>query len=326
MRSPRPPQRAARRLARPRSRRLAGRAAAARRRGAPAHPLHLDAGRRGRAGVAPQRVCRSRSRRTPRTSTSRQPADLRRKLSAARFTVTCTDFNCRTLRALAAPGSQVHRMYHGIDAGVFHPSRRAAAARWLPLLLSVGRLREKKGLDTLIEACRLLRDRGVRVPLRDRRLWRGARAAGRADRLARAAATRSSSAASSPATRSSSATPAPRSTCSPRAWPPTATATASPTCCSKPWRWACRWSPPASPASPKSCATATTACWSGRTTRPRWPTPSRSCFEAPALCAELGRAARGHGHPRVRQRPQPAAGAAAAREPVMPTNRSCAVA
>jgi glycosyltransferase involved in cell wall biosynthesis len=87
-------------------------------------------------------------------------ADLRRKMSAARFTVTCTDFNCRTLRALAAPGSQVHRMYHGIDAGVFHPSRRALPSL-LPLLLSVGRLREKKGLDTLIEACRLLRERDI---------------------------------------------------------------------------------------------------------------------------------------------------------------------
>jgi len=85
--------------------------------------------------------------------------DLRRKMNAARFTVTCTEFNCRTLRR-AAPQASVHRMYHGIDAGVFHPSRRAVPSL-VPLLLSVGRLREKKGLDTLIEACRLLNGRGV---------------------------------------------------------------------------------------------------------------------------------------------------------------------
>jgi glycosyltransferase involved in cell wall biosynthesis len=85
--------------------------------------------------------------------------DLRRKMGAARFTVTCTDFNCRTLRAMA-PGANVQRMYHGIDHGVFHPQRRLAPSL-LPLILSVGRLREKKGLDILIEACHLLRGRGV---------------------------------------------------------------------------------------------------------------------------------------------------------------------
>jgi len=85
--------------------------------------------------------------------------DLRRKMSAARFTVTCTDFNCRTLRAIA-PGVNVQRMYHGIDHAVFHPRRRLVHGA-IPLILSVGRLREKKGLDTLIEACQLLRARAV---------------------------------------------------------------------------------------------------------------------------------------------------------------------
>jgi glycosyltransferase involved in cell wall biosynthesis len=87
------------------------------------------------------------------------PADLNRKLRAARFTVTCTDFNCRTLRSIA-PNAAVHRMYHGIDHTVFHPQQRQVPGQ-APLILSVGRLREKKGLDTLIEACRLLRERSV---------------------------------------------------------------------------------------------------------------------------------------------------------------------
>ena len=87
------------------------------------------------------------------------PADLRRKMTAARFTVTCTEYNCRTLSAMA-PGANVHRMYHGIDAAVFHPTHRQRPAL-VPLILSVGRLREKKGLDTLIEACKLLSSRGV---------------------------------------------------------------------------------------------------------------------------------------------------------------------
>ncbi|WP_088278336.1 glycosyltransferase [Ideonella sp. A 288] len=86
-------------------------------------------------------------------------ADLRRKMGAARFTVTCTEFNCRTLREIA-PDANVQRMYHGIDGGAFHPSCREKPSL-VPLILSVGRLREKKGLDTLIEACRLLQGRGV---------------------------------------------------------------------------------------------------------------------------------------------------------------------
>jgi glycosyltransferase involved in cell wall biosynthesis len=87
------------------------------------------------------------------------PADLRRKLEAARFTVTCTDFNRQTLQSIA-PNAPIHRMYHGIDHSVFHPRQRQIPGR-VPLILSVGRLREKKGLDTLIEACRLLRERSV---------------------------------------------------------------------------------------------------------------------------------------------------------------------
>jgi glycosyltransferase involved in cell wall biosynthesis len=86
-------------------------------------------------------------------------ADLRRKMAAARFTVTCTEFNCSTLRTLA-PGAAVHRMYHGIDAGIFNPACRHPVGL-VPLVLSVGRLREKKGLDTLVDACRLLHGRGV---------------------------------------------------------------------------------------------------------------------------------------------------------------------
>ncbi len=89
-----------------------------------------------------------------------EPADLARKMNGARFTVTCTEFNRATLAALA-PRATVHRMYHGIDHGVFHPQCRHAEPGPLPLLLSVGRLRAKKGLDTLVDACALLQARAV---------------------------------------------------------------------------------------------------------------------------------------------------------------------
>ena len=87
------------------------------------------------------------------------PDDLRRKLDAARFTVTCTEYNRQTL-ARIAPGADIQRMYHGVDADRFCRGHDAIAAH-PPLVLAVGRLREKKGFDTLIEACRRLADRGL---------------------------------------------------------------------------------------------------------------------------------------------------------------------
>jgi glycosyltransferase involved in cell wall biosynthesis len=88
-----------------------------------------------------------------------RPQDLQRKLRAARFTVTCTEHNRQALAALA-PDARVQRMYHGIDQAEFHPARRQPDSE-PPLLLAVGRLRAKKGLDTLVDACRLLHGRGI---------------------------------------------------------------------------------------------------------------------------------------------------------------------
>src|SRR4029078_10987105 len=52
----------------------------------------------------------------------------------------------------------VYRVFNGIDPAGFFP-REAAAP--VPRILSVGRYVEKKGFDTLIDACALLRDRGL---------------------------------------------------------------------------------------------------------------------------------------------------------------------
>ena len=88
-----------------------------------------------------------------------EPAALKRKLLAARFTVTCTDVNRQVLAGIA-PQAQVHRMYHGVDHALFHPRQRELLPSGAPLIVSVGRLRAKKGLDCLINACAVLRQRG----------------------------------------------------------------------------------------------------------------------------------------------------------------------
>ncbi|HEY1478487.1 MAG TPA: glycosyltransferase, partial [Gaiellales bacterium] len=88
---------------------------------------------------------------------------LRRKLLAARFAVTCTKAGGKHLRRLA-PEARVHVVYHGLvedlrqtlEHDAAHASRNGTLR-----LLGVGRLVEKKGFDTFVDACALLRADGV---------------------------------------------------------------------------------------------------------------------------------------------------------------------
>jgi len=86
---------------------------------------------------------------------------LERKLNAARFAVTVSEYNREHLSALHG-GERVVRIYNGLDLARFAP--RATAPEDPPLVLAVGRLVEKKGLDDLIHACAVLRraDTGFR--------------------------------------------------------------------------------------------------------------------------------------------------------------------
>ena len=85
-------------------------------------------------------------------------SELRRKLGAARFAITVSDYNRRHLEHLTSDG-RIVRIYNGLDLGLFSPNARRADP---PLVLAVGRLIEKKGFDDLVRACALLRDKGCR--------------------------------------------------------------------------------------------------------------------------------------------------------------------
>jgi glycosyltransferase involved in cell wall biosynthesis len=89
---------------------------------------------------------------------------LRRKLLAARFVVTCTEANRRHL-ARIAPDATVHLVYHGLNADFARLVNDGGASRngdGEPLrILAVGRLVAKKGFDQLVEACAVLRSRGI---------------------------------------------------------------------------------------------------------------------------------------------------------------------
>ncbi len=102
-------------------------------------------------------------------------AVIARRARAARFVATCTEYNADYLRdLLGATTDKIQRIYHGIDLSVF-ASRPpgdtpgevpvAATAPGLSpgarMILSVGRLVEKKGHDDLIAAFAMLRDRAI---------------------------------------------------------------------------------------------------------------------------------------------------------------------
>lgn len=91
------------------------------------------------------------------------PAELARKVRDASVVLTCTSGGQAHLRQLADGLTPVELVYHGVDTET-HAPRDAPSAD--PVILSVGRLIEKKGYPTLIRAAAILRDRGVQFRLR----------------------------------------------------------------------------------------------------------------------------------------------------------------
>jgi glycosyltransferase involved in cell wall biosynthesis len=83
---------------------------------------------------------------------------LAEKIAAARAVVTCTRYNERLLQELAVLGGaeKVAVSYHGVALASV-----AVAAREPGLVVSVGRLTQKKGFHDLVAACELLARDGV---------------------------------------------------------------------------------------------------------------------------------------------------------------------
>jgi glycosyltransferase involved in cell wall biosynthesis len=91
------------------------------------------------------------------------PRQLREKMALAKFVVTCTEYNRRYLKSLCDKGSgAVYRVYHGIDTELFAQSSHMAVKAKTPYqLLTVARLIAKKGLPTVYQALKILKDKGV---------------------------------------------------------------------------------------------------------------------------------------------------------------------
>ena len=84
---------------------------------------------------------------------------LQERMARARFVVANSRFSARQIRAGLNGQSEIHAVYNGLDLGAF-PLRKTGPLE--PMILSVGRLVEKKGFCDLIAACQLLKERKVK--------------------------------------------------------------------------------------------------------------------------------------------------------------------
>jgi predicted glycosyltransferase/glycosyltransferase involved in cell wall biosynthesis len=102
---------------------------------------------------------------------------MRQRIGSASFVLTCTRHNVEYLQSFLPQREwhKIHLVYHGIDLAEFpfladngKATTSAAAVEpvipievSVPLILSVGRLVPKKGLNDLISACQLMKARGL---------------------------------------------------------------------------------------------------------------------------------------------------------------------
>ena len=89
------------------------------------------------------------------------PALLRAEAQRAQAVITCTEYNRRYLSSQIGPTSvgKLHCIYHGLDLSQFEFTWPRALDGGPPVILSVARLVEKKGLSDLIVAASILRRR-----------------------------------------------------------------------------------------------------------------------------------------------------------------------
>lgn len=86
------------------------------------------------------------------------PEDMTRKIRDSSAVITVSDYNRQYLQQVyGSVADKVQRIYNGLDLARF---TYASPENRPPQIISVGRLVEKKGLSTLIEACALLKQRG----------------------------------------------------------------------------------------------------------------------------------------------------------------------
>ncbi len=88
------------------------------------------------------------------------PFQIPEKLAEAKFIATCTRYNKDYLGKMDRRlGPKTRVIYHGLDANKYRRTRNPQPGR--PVILGVGQLKERKGYEVLVEACALLKQRGL---------------------------------------------------------------------------------------------------------------------------------------------------------------------
>ncbi len=92
-----------------------------------------------------------------------KPEILDRKISSAKFALTCTGFNHQHLQSISTSKTPIYLSYHGLDFSKFSlDNNHQEIKNDVPGILSVGRFCEKKGFPYLIEACHILKQKGYK--------------------------------------------------------------------------------------------------------------------------------------------------------------------
>jgi glycosyltransferase involved in cell wall biosynthesis len=86
---------------------------------------------------------------------------LAEKIAAAKFVVTCTEYNRQYLLDIAPRSTHIHRNYHGINVRLFRNESPRIETAPPYRLFTVARMVEKKGLSTVVAALAELKKQGL---------------------------------------------------------------------------------------------------------------------------------------------------------------------
>ena len=89
---------------------------------------------------------------------------LEQKVRRAKFAVTISEHNRQFLIKKGCPENKIHVVRCGVDPGAF-AAGHALPSNPIPKMGTLGRLVEKKGIDDLIRACQMLKDRNLAFDL-----------------------------------------------------------------------------------------------------------------------------------------------------------------
>lgn len=93
------------------------------------------------------------------------PEQIRERVQASQFLMTCTEFNYHKIREIVGPehAHKVNQVYHGVSLEEFKPSDGPPPELPMRRLLTVARIVDKKGYDDVLNAMVILRNKGIQV-------------------------------------------------------------------------------------------------------------------------------------------------------------------